>query len=810
MLHKRLSVHTTGGRWGVDGGVVRGMSGSPALDPETGRVCGMIKAHAWAAVDGGYPVPAGGWLIPFSPVHVPASWFERNAAANPVGNRWRRIAAGADDIQRALFEPDDAPGEITPANLLDPECGFAPFEPVAEFEELLRWCRSAENPLVRLVSGASGAGKSRIAVELCRRLRDEGWVAGFLGPRLDDRWRETFARAVRHELQVCVVVDDAEHRGEEIAAILHEARAVIAVMREHGLRPTVRVVLLSRNDPSRFETDLLAIDVIGDGFGRWIQSVLGTPVRLPPVLPDQEAVFRRAWHAYASRLGVPARAQPRWRHDLPGITTLEVYALAADAVLNVYFDDARDGRLSDDPLGAIRRHHLRYWAQKLKRADYRLRRRTQAAARARPEAGSKSVEIPLDVAEAWLLVPTLAAAADRSHLRQVMRTVAKILGHPGRDELKTLYRLYPKQDAGPPSPDGRRPKPLPAVLTPDRLAELMFREVCRSLGEVRLRDFLAAVLWLAAGTRPAGLPDDGRYAHPALRLIGRARTGGAAERDDPVYAKIDQALSALLAAHPRELLPALVKVAGEIPRAEPLVRLLGVAAQNCDQAVLPLVEPCLPDDGRGLSPVALTVLQRRVDAAQGSDDQAVADRVSLWRRMSLHLYHLDRHDGALRTNLDAINECRVLRHRGGGYARASAELFARLHGDRALFLLERMLSGRQPDGEIGEALTYGEEAVRAYRDLGADYELALAGVLHNQNVLYARAGRLHQALAAGRKRSPSTARPGPAGRGRRRTCTSPRTSPIWAGYLRRWRRRPRVWPCSVSCSSRRRRRTPRT
>jgi tetratricopeptide (TPR) repeat protein len=194
---------------------------------------------------------------------------------------------------------------------------------------------------------------------------------------------------------------------------------------------------------------------------------------------------------------------------------------------------------------------------------------------------------------------------------------------------------------------------------------------------------------------------------------------------------------ALLTAYPRDLLPALTKVCGELPNAAPLVRLLVIAADNCALNVLPLVAANLPDDGRGLSPLALTVYGRQIDATIGMADESLARRIAWSRSLSLHQEHLGRHDDALRTNQDAITECRVLRGRGERWP----EMFARLHGDRALFLLRR--------GEIADALANGSVAVEEYRVLGAAYTLSLADVLHNQDILYAKAGRLLQALDAG-------------------------------------------------------------
>ncbi|GAB2612109.1 hypothetical protein Aab01nite_67700 [Paractinoplanes abujensis] len=729
MITKRLVVSMTGDSLiGLGGGTLDlGMSGSPVIDMRSGRVRGVVKAAAWAQaqVQYGAKVPTGGWMIPLTAEHTPPSWFQHNAEANPLGNRWRLVAADADRVQQELFRPTEPPAEITPANLLDPDTGVTPFEPMAELDDLLTWCHADSRTVVRLVSAGSGTGKNRVAHELCDRLRGHGWVAGILRPSFRDaEWLRTLAQALERELQICVVVDDAEHRGPDVAAILQEVRDALDAS-SATVRVTARVVLLSRNDPDRFEDEFLSIDIEDSEFAQWIRSVQEPPILLPRMLPDAPAVLSRAWRAFASRLGVATEAEPLWPRDISAGTTLDLYAIAADEVLSALPGYGQDYRGDKDPLETIRRHQLRYWARKLKDADYQLRAPPPKKA-SRPKAGSGPITILLTTAEAWLLIPTLVPSTDDDLFRQVMNRAALALGAPDPREIDNLRDLYPV------AADGH-----PAALTPDRLAEIVFRHVCRNLDESTLCAFLAAVLI-----------GDGADVLLSLRLICRARAAPDTA-SDVAHSRIDAALATLLAGHPRELLPALTRICGEIPHMAPLVRLLTAAVEDGDLDVLPLVEEHLPDDGRGLSPVAVVVLQRQADATPGTDDHSLSRRISWWRKLSLHQYHLGR-DEALSTNQNAINECRVLQARGGRHAAT----FARLHGDRALFLLRHVKAQRarqEGDGPIGEALINGEIAIREFEKLGRDSEIALADVLHNQDILFSVRQRSRQALRHGRR-----------------------------------------------------------
>ncbi|MFC3385919.1 trypsin-like peptidase domain-containing protein [Couchioplanes caeruleus subsp. azureus] len=759
-----------------DNVVVPGMSGSPVIDNRSGKVCGMVKAAAWARAPGGPDVPTGGWMIPLS-AQAPPAWFEENGRAHAYDSEWRRALEQIDRFQALLFQPDEPPAEITPANLLDPDHGFAPFEATDEYRAVLDWCLNPGGTVVRLVHGASGSGKTRTAVEVCRSLRRAGWAAGF--PRtIQESWHDRLHEAAEHGVSLCVVIDDAEHRQEDIAVLLTDLRSLLARSPDGPDAVRIRILLLTRTEPDWFDEEFLITEIREDRVAGWIRSVLETSVRLRPLpLDDGAGALDRAFRSFAGRLGLPPEIKPQWGTSRRIGTTLDLYALAADAALSHRFDGAWEIEAGADPLRAVRDHQLRFWTRRLREAGYALRARPAPPARRLRRAVAAPVVVPLRVAEAWLLAPTLAAAHDEEHLRRVMGALTEALDAPGVAELENLYALYPREGT----------PPRPASLSPDRLAELIFREVCESLGPVRLRRYLAAVLWLADGTErragsegpasrtargagrdgpsgggagsqgpsggaergaggdgpvrrapgsgPGGEPVRG---HPALRLIARAR--GASEFTavdaDGAHRTLDEALLALLRAHPGALLPELTRLCGELPNAAALVRLLTVAAENCALDLLPAVQAYLPDDGRGLSLLAVTVFRRQLAATPGMDDDSIARRVRWGRSLSLHEDHLRRHEEALRSNEDAVNECRVIMARGGRWP----ELFARLHGDRAVMLLRRRA--------VDDALANGEIAIHEYRGLGGAYAQALADVLHNQGILYRERGRLKQALEA--------------------------------------------------------------
>ncbi|ONH57729.1 hypothetical protein CcI49_25040 [Frankia sp. CcI49] len=77
--------------------------------------------------------------------------------------------------------PDDDSSRSSPGLLLDSAHEVVSFTGRDdELRQLVVWCREGPGAIAaRLVTGPGGSGKSRLAAELCRRLENAGWSAGF-------------------------------------------------------------------------------------------------------------------------------------------------------------------------------------------------------------------------------------------------------------------------------------------------------------------------------------------------------------------------------------------------------------------------------------------------------------------------------------------------------------------------------------------------------------------------------------------------------------------------------------------------------
>ncbi|MEU6592566.1 Sir2 family NAD-dependent protein deacetylase [Streptomyces sp. NPDC046881] len=145
-----------------------------------------------------------------------------------------RPAAGA--VASAADVPAAPP--VRPSRLLAAGARVARFRSRAErLDGLTRWCEGT-GVRAHVVCGSAGAGKSRLALELADRLRATGrWDTEFLAPG---------GQLPPGERPLLVVVDDAETRQEQVAAVLDAAAG------RAGSAP-VRVLLLARADDGWWE-----------------------------------------------------------------------------------------------------------------------------------------------------------------------------------------------------------------------------------------------------------------------------------------------------------------------------------------------------------------------------------------------------------------------------------------------------------------------------------------------------------------------------------------------------------------------------
>jgi hypothetical protein len=254
-----------------------------------------------------------------------------------------------DDVRLTLQLPRDL---VSRVRLLDPRSGVAEFVGrSAELRMLTIWCRDESAGRLRLLTGAGGIGKTRLALELTRQLTEDGWRCGWVGDRQESRVLADLRMVTSGP--VFLVVDYAETR-VGLDQLLREVAA------DKG---TVRVLLLARSAGQWWE--LLAA---GEGAIRDLVIAAGPEgTSLGEVVSESvsdEEQVRRAVPVFARALGVKA-PEPSDVLVVPYGRRARILELHAAALVSVLDWNAHPQiRPTVDLagiLGELLRHEERFW-----------------------------------------------------------------------------------------------------------------------------------------------------------------------------------------------------------------------------------------------------------------------------------------------------------------------------------------------------------------------------------------------------------------------------------------------------------------
>jgi tetratricopeptide (TPR) repeat protein len=131
--------------------------------------------------------------------------------------------------------------ERPPSELLLAHNEVVPFDNSLRVRELA-WLEDFSvdrGPAMLVFTGPGGAGKTRLMIEWCSRMRERGWLAGFVESGHSD-----LSRVLEGETPRLLVVDYPEGRVSEVALLCRRAHAAVA---------SVRLVLLARSKGPWFD-----------------------------------------------------------------------------------------------------------------------------------------------------------------------------------------------------------------------------------------------------------------------------------------------------------------------------------------------------------------------------------------------------------------------------------------------------------------------------------------------------------------------------------------------------------------------------
>ncbi|GIG69498.1 hypothetical protein [Phytomonospora endophytica] len=278
-------------------GYWRGMSGAVALAEPALQVIGVV-AFDPAAYRGRRLE-----LIPAAELLGDAEFAALvGCHAETVEHVARREVSTVDTLLTPPSIP--LPAEHSDWQLLLPRYAVVPFQGRDEVRPgLLGWCRGPRAFDLAVITGEGGAGKTRLAAQICAEITAEGWDSGFIA---DDALLPP-PEVLRPTL---LVVDYAEPHAEAVGAFIRAMNA-----RGHG--PPVRLLLVARTDvrDGRWWRDLNARS---EGLAEHLRPPLAPLNSIPLSIEERGAHAAAALTAFGAAPGteLPALDTPEYSHPM--------------------------------------------------------------------------------------------------------------------------------------------------------------------------------------------------------------------------------------------------------------------------------------------------------------------------------------------------------------------------------------------------------------------------------------------------------------------------------------------------------------
>ncbi|KFF60654.1 hypothetical protein JF66_02750 [Cryobacterium sp. MLB-32] len=288
------------------------------------------------------------------PVAGPASWVEggRDIRSVDVGGSALQITYG----HRSWHVPLERPvltlvGRSSPARTIDARSGVVPYVDIGgRLGALSEWIGGSSPFAVAVLQGHGGAGKTRLAVELCRVAEARRWLTGLLRHSVDTLGLADLADTPAPRL---VIVDGGENRRAQLEVVLPTLR-----LSASELYP-VRVVVLVRSARGGLEGGL---ESLTSGRGADADTILETSSvfdldGLMPTASESAELLRtvaialRSGVGPAQRMSVEADIIPALNGEAPMRTTVTALLRARH----------RDDLLGPDLMEGLLRYEEESW-----------------------------------------------------------------------------------------------------------------------------------------------------------------------------------------------------------------------------------------------------------------------------------------------------------------------------------------------------------------------------------------------------------------------------------------------------------------
>lgn len=184
--------------------------------------------------------------------------------------------------------------------MLRPEFSIVPFRGrKREIDDLTRWAMSNIPLSIRLYAGWAGFGKTRLAMEICHRLRQSGVRAGFIIREDVDTFIEDFATDSKDDgSTLFIVIDYVESNRDVLVNLLKRF--------ERNKRKRIRFMLLARGVGEWWEE----LKRVGNGVGELLSGpATAKPIRITSLALSQDErkdSYNEAFTAFAKELKISA------------------------------------------------------------------------------------------------------------------------------------------------------------------------------------------------------------------------------------------------------------------------------------------------------------------------------------------------------------------------------------------------------------------------------------------------------------------------------------------------------------------------
>lgn len=243
---------------------------------------------------------------------------------------------------------------LSESTLLRAEEAIVPFDPARQpfLQTQLEWANDSAFPIaVRLLSGAGGMGKTRLAIELCRELALDGWDTGFLQADTSQLSSLTAWMASRAR-RTCLVIDYAETRQDTILKL-------VKLCATSALKGPVRVILLARDGGDWWE-HLPGKDAACNAIlsGRATSGPFALPA-MHDSIEARQGAYRLSLSRFAEVLGLPV---PGTMPDLQADHFGNPLYVQMAALAELHGERPRS---AEGLTRALVNHERRYWSKAL-------------------------------------------------------------------------------------------------------------------------------------------------------------------------------------------------------------------------------------------------------------------------------------------------------------------------------------------------------------------------------------------------------------------------------------------------------------